>query len=149
MGWFGASVAAVAGAILSMVGGRGSEGRRLLFRVLVPSWRFFSDPEDEPTLWVLGGKRPVLLFRRVRRGPFALLWNPEGSADLFQRSWVEQAIEEDGDGRNLDTPSVEAILRLAQGRVGPGERVRAVVVLGPDGVELRRWTTPEAPEEKR
>lgn len=108
--------------VVSMGAGAGRAGRRRMFRVLIPSWRFFAEPSADPQASiVVDGDRRVPLVPPARRPIVPLLWDPAGSARLVLHGIVEQALEEGGEGGTAPDPlpvSVVAIERIARERLG-------------------------------
>lgn len=115
------SLVVVVALFVSMAAGAGRAGRRRMFRVLIPSWRFFAEPSADPQVYIaVDGGRSLPLIPRALPPAVPFFWDPEGSARLVLHGIVEQALEEGGEGGTADEPlpvSVVALQRVAQERL--------------------------------
>jgi hypothetical protein len=89
-----------------------SPGLRL-FRSLIPSWRFFDTIEEAPLVYL----RPVSaageegpwepLIPAPRRGPLALIYNPQGNLSLALHGALDQLIDELADAGPITPEDAE------------------------------------------
>lgn len=87
-----------------------------LFRALLPSWRFFEDFDEAPTLYFRYATEAEEMrkwekcLRRPNRRVTGLLFNPETNFVLAAGSVVQQLISEVSDLTDTDTDSVEKLI---------------------------------------
>jgi hypothetical protein len=110
------------------VGGRGLS----LFRAFFPSWRFFDDFSEVPTLFYRASPDETDLgawttcLKPEARGPLSLFFNPRGNLRLSYQGCIEHLAHEVTDDKDpvdtsapklLEIPSFQLVTRIVRERV--------------------------------